>query len=73
MLVDPRVSQAYYNSVHGAVPTANTTDNVPVSWKFPCNAVMPNLHLSFTNGSVMMSARQMSYHDPDADNSKIDH
>ena len=72
MLVDPRVSKAYYNGVQGAIPTANTTNNVPVSWKFPCNAVMPNLYIGFTDGYVMMSGRQMSYDDPDAENSEFD-
>ena len=71
MHVNPRVTEAYYAQVSGAISTATNAAGQNVSYKFPCDAVLPNLYLSFGNGFVAMSARQMNFNEPDPDNCKF--
>ena len=71
MHVDPRVAKAYYSQVAGAIPTAKNSNGDDVSYKFPCGSVMPNFNLGFSGSYTTMSGRQMTYNDPDSDNSKF--
>ena len=71
MHVDPRIAKAYYSQVAGAIPTAKNSNGDDVSYKFPCDSVMPNLNLGFSGSYSSMSGRQMTYNDPDPDNSKF--
>lgn len=71
MHVDPRVTMAYYSQVKGAVPTATDSKGNNVSYKFPCDASLPNLYLHFDDGAAAMAGRQMNFNIPDSENSEL--
>ena len=66
--VDPRITLAYYAQVDGAVPTnVNNT-----SYKFPCNATLPDVYLGFQNGEAFgFRGPALTFNNPDPDDSKL--
>ena len=66
--VDPRITLAYYAQVDGAVPTdVNNT-----SYKFPCNATLPDVYLGFQNGEAFgFRGQALTFNNPDPDDSKL--
>jgi hypothetical protein len=67
MGLDPRITQAYYAQVVGA----KATDSTNTAYKFPCDAVLPDILLNFaTGGTVGLSGYSLSFNNPDADNSE---
>ena len=66
--VDPRITLAYYAQVDGAVPT----DVNNISYKFPCNATLPDVYLGFLNGEAFgFRGPALTFNNPDPDDSKL--
>ena len=54
------------------VAGAKATDSSHTTFKFPCDAVLPDLFLNFaTGGTVGLSGYSMTFNNPDADNSEF--
>ncbi|KAL2040827.1 hypothetical protein N7G274_006285 [Stereocaulon virgatum] len=65
MALEPRITQAYYAQVVGA----KATDSSNTAYKFPCDAILPDVLLNFaTGGTVGISGYSLSFNNPNADN-----
>ncbi|KAK0513832.1 hypothetical protein JMJ35_003554 [Cladonia borealis] len=66
--VDPRITLAYYAQVDGAVPT----DVNKTSYKFPCNATLPDVYLAFQNGEAFgFRGQALTFNNPDPGDSPL--